>query len=140
MKCTYHLFCYCFKYIFRLLFLRHMVAFPNKTPEGYNVLLYRLADYDYSKLNFADAVRVFCMFNDVKLSEDQGQAEGYIVIFDMKGCSLGHLTRVTLPALRAFMHYIQVSWDKGYADRWLFVLDSIRTTGGAYFQELTATG
>lgn len=85
-----------------------MVAFPNKTPEGYNVLLYRLSEFDYSKLNFADAVRVFCMFNDVKLSEDSGQAEGYIVIFDMKGCSLGHLTRVTLPALRAFMHYIQV--------------------------------
>ncbi|CAB3222128.1 unnamed protein product [Arctia plantaginis] len=87
--------------------ITHMVAFPNKTAEGYNVLFYRLSDYDYSKLNFADAVRVFCMFNDVKLSEDQGQAEGYIVIFDMKGCSLGHLTRVTLPALRAFMHYIQ---------------------------------
>lgn len=84
-----------------------MVGLPNKTTEGYHVLLYRLSDYDYSKLNFADAVRMFCMFNDVKLSED-GLSEGYIVIFDMKGCSLGHLTRVTLPALRAFMHYIQV--------------------------------
>ncbi|KAH9643496.1 hypothetical protein HF086_015644, partial [Spodoptera exigua] len=86
--------------------ITHMVGFPNKTAEGYNVLLYRLAEFDYSKLNFADAVRVFCMFNDVKLSEDR-LSDGYIVIFDMKGCSLGHLTRVTLPALRAFMHYIQ---------------------------------
>ncbi|CAH0595133.1 unnamed protein product [Chrysodeixis includens] len=86
--------------------ITHMVGLPNKTAEGYHVLLYRLSDFDYSKLNFADAVRVFCMFNDVKLSEDR-LSEGYIVIFDMKGCSLGHLTRVTLPALRAFMHYIQ---------------------------------
>lgn len=85
-----------------------MVGLPNKTSEGYHVLIYRLSDYDYSKLNFADAVRVFCMFNDVKLSEDR-LSDGYIVIFDMKGCSLGHLTRVTLPALRAFMHYIQVN-------------------------------
>lgn len=84
-----------------------MVGLPTKTTEGYHVLLYRLSEFDYSKLNFADAVRMFCMFNDVKLSEDR-LSEGYIVIFDMKGCSLGHLTRVTLPALRAFMHYIQV--------------------------------
>lgn len=83
------------------------MGLPLKTTEGYHVLLYRLSDCDYSKLNFADAVRMFCMFNDVKLSEDH-LSEGYIVIFDMKGCSLGHLTRVTLPALRAFMHYIQV--------------------------------
>lgn len=88
-------------------FHRHMVALPKLSEEGHHILLYRLADTDYSKLNFADAVRVFCMFNDVKLSEDC-LSEGYIVIFDMKGCSLGHLTRVTLPALRAFMHYIQV--------------------------------
>lgn len=85
-----------------------MVALPKQTEEGYHVLVYRLSEYDYSKLNFADAVRVFCMVNDIKLSED-GLSEGYIVIFDMKGCSLGHLTRVTLPALRAFMVYIQVS-------------------------------
>ncbi|KAL4703512.1 hypothetical protein ACJJTC_018096 [Scirpophaga incertulas] len=89
-----------------ILDITHMVALPNKTAEGFHVLLYRLAEFDYSKLNFADAVRVFCMFNDVKLSEDC-LSDGYIVIFDMKGCSLGHLTRVTLPALRAFMHYIQ---------------------------------
>ncbi|XP_050353395.1 uncharacterized protein LOC126775467 [Nymphalis io] len=89
-----------------ILDITHMIAFPKLSPEGHHILLYRLADTDYSKLNFADAVRVFCMFNDIKLSEDR-LSEGYIVIFDMKGCSLGHLTRVTLPALRAFMHYIQ---------------------------------
>ncbi|KAI5632353.1 CRAL/TRIO domain-containing protein [Phthorimaea operculella] len=90
----------------QVLDITHMVALPETTTEGYHVLLYRLSEYDYSKLNFADAVRVFCMFNDIKLSEDR-LSEGYIVIFDMKGCSLGHLTRVTLPALRAFMVYIQ---------------------------------
>ncbi|XP_063628815.1 clavesin-1-like [Cydia splendana] len=92
----------------QILDIAHMIGLPNKTSEGYHVLLYRLSDFDYSKLNFADAVRVFCMFNDVKLSEDR-LSDGYIVIFDMKGCSLGHLTRVTLPALRAFMVYIQTA-------------------------------
>ncbi|KAK9754128.1 CRAL/TRIO domain [Popillia japonica] len=46
------------------------------------------------------------MYNDCVLSED-GLAEGYIVLFDMKGVSLGHLARVSLPSLRAFMIYIQ---------------------------------
>ncbi|CAK1541742.1 unnamed protein product [Leptosia nina] len=91
-----------------ILDITHMVALPTLTPEGHHILLYRLADTDYSKLNFADAVRVFCMFNDIKLSDDK-LSEGYVVIFDMKGCSIGHLTRVTLPALRAFMQYIQVA-------------------------------
>lgn len=85
-----------------------MVALPYRTSEGYNILVYRLADTDYSKLNFADVIKAFCMFNDMRLSED-GLSEGYIVIFDMKGCSLGHLTRVSLPALRSFMLYIQVN-------------------------------
>lgn len=89
-----------------ILDITNMVSLPNATPEGYHVLLYRFSEFDYSKLNFADAIRVFCMFNDVKLSEDR-LCEGYIVIFDMKGCSLGHLTRVTVPALRSFMLYIQ---------------------------------
>lgn len=89
-----------------ILDITHMIALPKLSSEGYHILLYRLSDTDYSKLNFADAVRVFCMFNDVKLSEDR-LSEGYIVIFDMRGCSLGHLTRVTLPALRTFMQYIQ---------------------------------
>ncbi|XP_077284854.1 clavesin-1-like [Arctopsyche grandis] len=86
--------------------ITHMVALPYKTSEGYNILVYRFSDTDYTKMNFADLVRMFCMFNDLRLSED-GLSEGYIVIFDMKGCSLGHLTRVSLPALRSFMLYIQ---------------------------------
>nr|XP_022907576.1 alpha-tocopherol transfer protein-like [Onthophagus taurus] len=46
------------------------------------------------------------MYNDCVLSED-GLSEGYVVIFDMKGVALGHLARVSLPALKAFMVYIQ---------------------------------
>ncbi|XP_018322061.1 alpha-tocopherol transfer protein [Agrilus planipennis] len=46
------------------------------------------------------------MYNDCILSED-GLAEGYVVIFDMHGIRLGHIARVSLPALRAFMLYIQ---------------------------------
>lgn len=47
-----------------------MAALPHTTPEGYKLLIYRLANYDPSKMVFADAVKAFCMFNDVRLSED----------------------------------------------------------------------
>lgn len=79
---------------------------PKPTPEGYRVLMYTVKDPDCAKLVFSDAVKGFCMFNDCVLSED-GLAEGYVVCFDMKGIGLGHLARVSLPALRAFMVYIQ---------------------------------
>lgn len=85
-----------------------MVGMPIKTQEGYKVLCYRLSDSDPSKVNFANAVKAFCMFNDVMISQD-GIIEGYIVVFDMKGLRLGHLAKIQLGPLRTFMAYIQVS-------------------------------
>lgn len=48
------------------------------------------------------------MFNDMVLSRD-GPINGYVVVFDMAGVSLRHLTLVQFGALRNFMSYIQVS-------------------------------
>ncbi len=84
-----------------------MVSVPKTTPEGYHILIYRLSDTDPAKMNFSDAIRSFCMFNDMRISED-GLTEGYIVVFDMKGLKLGHLAKIHLGSLRAFMSYIQV--------------------------------
>ncbi|XP_060532685.1 alpha-tocopherol transfer protein-like [Cylas formicarius] len=86
--------------------LGYLLRLPKTTPEGYRVLLYSVKDSDASKMNFNDVVKGFCMYNDVVLSED-GLQEGYIVLFDMKGVSIGHLARVSLPALKCFMYYIQ---------------------------------
>ena len=85
-----------------------MVPVPKTTPEGYNVLIYRLSDADTSKLQFVDAMKGFFLFNDIRLSED-GLSPGYIVIFDMKDVCLSHLAKISLSAVRKFMHYIQVS-------------------------------
>lgn len=83
-----------------------MIALPKTTDEGYQILSYRLVDTDPSKIIFSDAIKGFCMFNDIRLSEDK-LAEGYVVIFDMKGVRLSHIARVQLGPLRAFMAYIQ---------------------------------
>jgi hypothetical protein len=87
----------------------NLAALPILTPEGHRILCYRLVDYDLSKMNFAEAVKSFCMFNDVVISEN-GIEKGYVVVFDMKGIKLSHLAKVQFGALRTFMNYIQVSF------------------------------
>lgn len=47
------------------------------------------------------------MFNDAVISVD-GPLNGYVVVFDMQGVALRHLTRVQFGPLRNFMAYIQV--------------------------------
>lgn len=83
-----------------------MISLPKKTKENYEILVYRLIDTDPAKVMFAEAIKGFCMFNDIRLSEDL-LAEGYIVIFDMKGVRLSHVSRVQFGPLRSFMAYIQ---------------------------------
>ncbi|XP_054282981.1 alpha-tocopherol transfer protein-like [Macrosteles quadrilineatus] len=85
-----------------------MAPLPKSTPEGYRILVYRLADTDPSKFNFQEALTAFFAYNDVRISED-GLVEGYIVVFDMKGATIGHLARVStcMHLVRKFMVYIQ---------------------------------
>lgn len=87
-----------------------MIALPKQTPEGYQILMYRLTEFEPHKFAFNDALKSFFLFNDIRLSED-GLAPGYIVIFDMKGVCLGHLTRINLSSIRKFMSYIQVRYS-----------------------------
>ncbi|KAF5285072.1 hypothetical protein FQA39_LY16761 [Lamprigera yunnana] len=83
-----------------------LMLLPHETSEGYKVLLYVIKENASTEYVFSDAVKAFCMFNDCILSED-GLAEGYIVIFDMKNLRFGHLAHLNLYILRTFMVYIQ---------------------------------
>lgn len=91
---------------FFFLFHRQMIRVPKKTPEGYELLMYRLIDTDPSKIMFADCLKGFCMFNDIRLTEDL-LADGYVVVMDMKGVRLSHITRVQFGPMRSIMAYIQ---------------------------------
>nr|CAD7268181.1 unnamed protein product [Timema shepardi] len=86
--------------------ISNMVQLTRNTPEGYKVLIYRLTDMDPLKLFFLPSIKAFLMFNDMVLS-DNGLKPGYVVIFDMKDHTLGHLARITLPLIRKLMYYIQ---------------------------------
>ncbi len=90
-----------------------MAALPKPTPEGYRIILYRLKEYDASKLIINDVVKSFCAFNLVKISED-GLVPGYVVLLDMKGVTFSHFMKVTpyVQSIRNILLYLQVSFFK----------------------------
>uniref|UniRef100_A0A1B0CL61 CRAL-TRIO domain-containing protein n=1 Tax=Lutzomyia longipalpis TaxID=7200 RepID=A0A1B0CL61_LUTLO len=75
-------------------------------PQGYHVVFHRLSDYKISSYHFENAIRTYFMLVDTCLSK-QGPRPGIIFLFDMKGVSLGHLTRVRISTIRKFFHYVQ---------------------------------
>lgn len=93
----------------RVLDTTDMIILPNLTPEGNKVLYYRLIDFDPDKYHFNDVIRVFFMFADVRFNtpDPAGMSEGEIPIFDMKGFTLKHLTKVVLSTLRIYMKFTQ---------------------------------
>ncbi|GAB0093017.1 alpha-tocopherol transfer protein-like [Sergentomyia squamirostris] len=76
------------------------------TPKGYHVIFHRLSDYKISSYYFENAIKTHFMSIDACLSK-QGPRSGLIFLFDMKGVSLGHLTRVRIGTIRKFFHYLQ---------------------------------
>ncbi|KAK7604576.1 hypothetical protein V9T40_005762 [Parthenolecanium corni] len=88
--------------------LSDMIPLPKPTPEGYRIIVYRLKDFDSSKVIITDLIKCFCAFNLVKISED-GLVPGYIVILDMKGVTFSHFMRVTphVQSVRNILQYLQ---------------------------------
>ncbi|XP_037027443.1 alpha-tocopherol transfer protein-like [Bradysia coprophila] len=79
---------------------------PELTAEGYGVILCRLIDSEVLKFNFWNSVKLFGMVTDVWFAQNDLR-QGYVCVIDMKGCTLMHLTRVNVIALKKFMFYIQ---------------------------------
>lgn len=81
--------------------------FPNKTQDGYVVVVYRISDLDSSKMHHDQLIKAMAMIADMLLSKTQC-VNGYVLIFDMKYMGLSHLTRFKLHVLRAVFAYYQV--------------------------------
>ncbi|XP_069680011.1 alpha-tocopherol transfer protein-like [Periplaneta americana] len=84
----------------------NLVPVNWSSPEGYKLVVCRLVDYDAAKFNFVEVIKMFFMFLDVYLAED-GLYPGYIIVFDMKGTTIGHFTRASVSAIKTFMNYVQ---------------------------------
>ncbi|XP_067015078.2 alpha-tocopherol transfer protein-like [Anabrus simplex] len=80
--------------------------FPGFDPNGYVVGYHRLRDTEPSHYVFNDGVKLLFMGMDAGLHK-YGSVPGFVIVFDMKGVRLGHLTRLNLRALHRFFIYVQ---------------------------------
>ncbi|XP_073829451.1 alpha-tocopherol transfer protein [Musca autumnalis] len=84
------------------------LTLPGYTSEKYKLVLYRLADTDPDKFNINEVLKVFFMMVDSRFKElSKENAIGEIVVFDMAGFTLKHLSKFSLGTIRMFMKYIQ---------------------------------
>jgi hypothetical protein len=67
----------------------------------------RLTDYDPSRFFFEDCVNTWFMLQDITMRE-LGTVPGFVFVVDMKGASMGHITKVSLATLKKYYMYIQV--------------------------------
>ncbi|XP_026275283.1 alpha-tocopherol transfer protein-like [Frankliniella occidentalis] len=84
-----------------------VIPLPKRTPEDYQVFLYRLSDPDPDKLVYNDYVKMLLLVADARIVSETNIPAGDVPVFDLKDVSLRHLARVVLPSLRKYMQYFQ---------------------------------
>jgi len=84
-----------------------MATLANRDQHGNIVMVGRLVDGDPSKFCYEDCLTAWFMLQDITLREN-GAVPGFVFVVDMKGTSLGHITKVSLACLKKYYMYIQV--------------------------------
>ncbi|XP_067006985.2 alpha-tocopherol transfer protein-like [Anabrus simplex] len=82
----------------------HTVFFlplPRHTPDGSRILLFRLMDSNPARYNATQAMKLGFMVGDIRLLEDT--CLNNILVFDLTGFTLTHLTLHTIPMVKKFM-------------------------------------
>lgn len=79
---------------------------PKYTPKGYRVIFCRIIDSDVSKYNFNDQIRNFDMALMLWMVQG-GTSEGLVIVMDMNGLTLGHMTKLSLMGMKKFFMYLQ---------------------------------
>lgn len=89
-----------------------MVPLLQTTPQNYKICVFRLTDFDADKFDFNTIIKTFFIMADIRLisPDPKSISDGEVPIFDMKGLTLRHITKVALSTLRLYMKYTQVSF------------------------------
>ncbi|XP_068141347.1 alpha-tocopherol transfer protein-like isoform X1 [Drosophila tropicalis] len=93
-----------------------ILPLPGLTPEKYKVSLYRFRDFEPSKMHHTEDTRAFFMVADCRFitvddpANDEVLSEGEVQIFDMKGTTMRHISRLTISTLRAYVKFLQLAF------------------------------
>ncbi|XP_071639835.1 alpha-tocopherol transfer protein-like [Temnothorax longispinosus] len=76
------------------------------TKEGYKIIYGRFLDSDPSHFVYNDVMKFLNMVIDLCLYTE-GTCEGYIMLFDVKNVSFGHVGRLSPMGLKKWLYYLQ---------------------------------
>ncbi|KAG7303751.1 hypothetical protein JYU34_012321 [Plutella xylostella] len=78
----------------------------TRSHDGCKVIYGRLVDYEPKKFNFSDDCRLAFMVMDL-WQRAEGSWPGLVLLVDMQGVALAHLTRLDYHTLQEFFYYLQ---------------------------------
>ncbi|XP_034489964.1 alpha-tocopherol transfer protein-like [Drosophila innubila] len=93
-----------------------ILPLPGLTPDKYKVSLYCFRDFEPSKMHHTEDTRAFFMVTDCRfitpddLADPEVLSEGEVQIFDMKGTTMRHISRLTISTLRAYVKFLQLAF------------------------------
>lgn len=77
------------------------------TPEGYQIVLFKFLIADPSRFFLEHCFKTLDMAAILNLHQN-GTTPGHIILIDMKGFTLGHLTKLNPTYIMKFFFYLQV--------------------------------
>ncbi|XP_039752795.1 clavesin-1-like [Pararge aegeria] len=72
----------------------------------YRVIYHSLIDHDAKNFIFTDVIRTVLMLVDVTQYRD-GTAPGYLILIDLNGVSLSHITKLDLQTVQQILYFLQ---------------------------------
>ncbi|CAH0714071.1 unnamed protein product, partial [Brenthis ino] len=83
-----------------------MAPLPILTVHGYTAVYCRLLDSDVKKFIFSDIVRTAMIILDLWQYEE-GTWPGFVIMIDMDGTSIGHVTKLDVMTVRQLLYFLQ---------------------------------
>ncbi|GLV38430.1 uncharacterized protein CBL_13019 [Carabus blaptoides fortunei] len=79
---------------------------PETTLQNHEVVYTCLKDKDPANFRFTEILKIFSMYVDVRLLQ-KGTAPGHQIILDLDNLVFGHLSKLSIMAIKKFMYYLQ---------------------------------
>lgn len=90
-----------------MLLFRGFCVLPDLTPDGCKVIFMYLKRVETEYFVLSDFIKVLTMVIDMLLMTS-GTFDGLIFVYDMKGFSLSHISRLSINMIKKYIYFLQV--------------------------------